>query len=102
MGTPRGVRHHRGGSDADPREQGSGLVPGKKGFPDCTGHLSRGAVVVHESAAYPGVTEEICAPIPEAESGLRCGADFTVGYSPERINPGHEVHTLETIKKIVS
>ena len=52
--------------------------------------------------SYPGVTEEVCVPILEAESGLRCGADFTVGYSPERINPGDKVHTLETIKKIVS
>ena len=65
-------------------------------------HLSRGAVVVYESTVYPGVTEEVCVPILEAESGLRCGADFTVGYSPERINPGDKVHTLETIKKIVS
>ena len=65
-------------------------------------HLSRGAVVVYESTVYPGVTEELCVPILEAESGLRCGADFTVGYSPERINPGDKVHTLETIKKIVS
>ena len=48
------------------------------------------------------MTEEVCVPILEAESGLRCGADFTVGYSPERINPGDKVHTLETIKKIVS
>lgn len=65
-------------------------------------HLSRDAVVVYESTVYPGVTEEVCVPILEAESGLRCGADFTVGYSPERINPGDKVHTLETIKKIVS
>ena len=65
-------------------------------------HLCRGAVVVYESTVYPGVTEEVCVPILEAESGLRCGADFTVGYSPERINPGDKVHTLETIKKIVS
>ena len=65
-------------------------------------HLSRGAVVVYESTVYPGVTEEVCVPILEAESGLRCGADFTVGYSPERINPGDKVHRLETITKIVS
>ena len=65
-------------------------------------HLSEGAVVVYESTVYPGVTEEICLPILEAESGLRCGIGFTVGYSPERINPGDKVHTLETIKKIVS
>ncbi len=65
-------------------------------------NLSPGAVVVYESTVYPGVTEEVCVPILEAESGLRCGIDFTVGYSPERINPGDKVHTLETIKKIVS
>ncbi len=65
-------------------------------------HLSEGTVVVYESTVYPGVTEEICLPILEAESGLRCGIGFTVGYSPERINPGDKVHTLETIKKIVS
>lgn len=65
-------------------------------------NLSPGSVVVYESTVYPGVTEEVCIPILEAESGLRCGVDFTVGYSPERINPGDKVHTLETIKKIVS
>lgn len=65
-------------------------------------HFSRGAVVVYESTVYPGLTEEICVPILEKESGLRFGADFTVGYSPERINPGDKVHTLETIVKIVS
>ncbi|MEX3616332.1 nucleotide sugar dehydrogenase [Paenibacillus glucanolyticus] len=64
--------------------------------------LSRGAVVVYESTVYPGVTEEICIPILEAESGLRFGVDFKVGYSPERINPGDRVHRLETIVKIVS
>lgn len=65
-------------------------------------NLTRGSVVVYESTVYPGVTEEICVPILESESGLRCGVDFTVGYSPERINPGDRVHTLETIRKIVS
>lgn len=65
-------------------------------------NLSKGTVVVYESTVYPGVTEEICLPILEAESGLRCGIGFTMGYSPERINPGDKVHTLETIKKIVS
>lgn len=65
-------------------------------------NLSEGTVVVYESTVYPGVTEEICLPILEAESGLRCGIGFTMGYSPERINPGDKVHTLETIKKIVS
>ena len=65
-------------------------------------HFSRGAVVVYESTVYPGLTEEVCVPILEKESGLRFGEDFTVGYSPERINPGDKVHTLETIVKIVS
>lgn len=65
-------------------------------------HFSRGTVVVYESTVYPGLTEEVCVPILEKESGLRFGEDFTVGYSPERINPGDKVHTLETIVKIVS
>ncbi len=65
-------------------------------------NLSRGTVVVYESTVYPGLTEEICVPLLEKESGLRFGEDFTVGYSPERINPGDKVHTLETIVKIVS
>ena len=64
--------------------------------------MSKGCVVVYESTVYPGLTEEICIPILEQESGLTYGTDFTVGYSPERINPGDGVHTLETIKKIVS
>ena len=65
-------------------------------------NLTRGSVVVYESTVYPGVTEEICVPILERESGLQCGVDFKVGYSPERINPGDKVHRLETIVKIVS
>lgn len=65
-------------------------------------NLTKGSIVVFESTVYPGVTEEICVPILEEESGLRCGIDFKVGYSPERINPGDKVHRLETIKKIVS
>lgn len=65
-------------------------------------NLTRGSVVVFESTVYPGVTEEICVPILEAESGLKCGVDFKIGYSPERINPGDKVHRLETITKIVS
>ena len=64
--------------------------------------LTKGAVVVYESTVYPGVTEEICIPILEEESGLKCGIDFKVGYSPERINPGDKVYTLENIVKIVS
>lgn len=65
-------------------------------------HMGRGCVVVYESTVYPGLTEEICVPILERESGLVFGRDFTVGYSPERINPGDKVHTLSTITKIVS
>lgn len=65
-------------------------------------NLTKGSIVVFESTVYPGVTEEVCVPILEKESGLKCGTDFKIGYSPERINPGDKVHRLETIKKIVS
>ena len=65
-------------------------------------NLRPGSVVVYESTVWPGVTEDICVPILEAESGLECGRDFWVGYSPERINPGDRVHRLETITKVVS
>ncbi len=65
-------------------------------------NLMPGSVVVYESTVYPGVTEDVCVPILEKESGLKCGVDFKVGYSPERINPGDKVHRLQTIKKIVS
>ncbi len=65
-------------------------------------NLTKGSIVVYESTVYPGVTEETCIPILEKESGLKCGVDFKVGYSPERINPGDKVHRLTTIKKIVS
>ena len=65
-------------------------------------NLRRGSVVVFESTVYPGVTEEVCVPILERASGLTCGRDFKVGYSPERINPGDQQHRLENIKKIVS
>jgi UDP-N-acetyl-D-galactosamine dehydrogenase len=61
-----------------------------------------GTIVVYESTVYPGVTEDICVPIIEKESGLKCGVDWKIGYSPERINPGDRVHTLTTIRKIVS
>ena len=64
-------------------------------------NLVKGAIVVYESTVYPGVTEDVCIPILEKESGLKCGVDFKVGYSPERINPGDKVHRLENIKKIV-
>ena len=65
-------------------------------------NMKPGAFVVYESTVYPGCTEDVCIPILENESGLRCGEDFKVGYSPERINPGDKVHRLENICKIVS
>ena len=65
-------------------------------------NLQKGSIVVFESTVYPGVTEEVCVPIMEEESGMKCGVDFKIGYSPERINPGDKVHRLETIVKIVS
>lgn len=65
-------------------------------------NLTKGSIVVYESTVYPGVTENICIPILEKESGLKCGIDFKVGYSPERINPGDKVNTIENIIKIVS
>ena len=65
-------------------------------------NLTKGSIVVYESTVYPGVTEDVCVPILERESGLKCGVDFKVGYSPERINPGDKVHRLENIRKIVS
>lgn len=65
-------------------------------------NLSAGTIVVFESTIYPGVTEDICIPIIEKESGLKCGMDWKIGYSPERINPGDRVHTLTNIRKVVS
>lgn len=65
-------------------------------------NLAKGSIVVYESTVYPGVTEDICVPILEAESGLKCSVDFKVGYSPERINPGDKVHTVDKIMKVVS
>ncbi len=65
-------------------------------------NLTKGSIVVYESTVYPGVTEDVCVPILEKESGLVCGKDFKIGYSPERINPGDKVHRLENIHKIVS
>jgi UDP-N-acetyl-D-glucosamine/UDP-N-acetyl-D-galactosamine dehydrogenase len=64
--------------------------------------LGRGDIVVYESTVYPGAIEDDCAPVLESASGLRCGTDFTVGYSPERINPGDKQHRFETITKVVS
>ena len=65
-------------------------------------NLTKGSIVVYESTVYPGCTEDVCIPILEKESGLKCGVDFKIGYSPERINPGDKVHRLENIRKIVS
>lgn len=64
--------------------------------------LKKGSIVVYESTVYPGVTEDFCAPILEKESGLKCGQDFFLGYSPERINPGDKVHTVHHITKVVA
>ncbi|MEN3768998.1 nucleotide sugar dehydrogenase [Priestia megaterium] len=65
-------------------------------------NLTEGSYVVYESTVYPGVTEDVCIPILERESGLKCGTDFKVGYSPERINPGDKIHRLDSIVKVVS
>ena len=78
------------------------LTPVEKASATVGKHMPRGCVVVYESTVYPGVTEDICVPILERESGLRFGADFFAGYSPERINPGDKVHTVDRIVKVVS
>ncbi|MBD2847553.1 nucleotide sugar dehydrogenase [Paenibacillus sp. IB182496] len=78
------------------------LTPVEKASSIVGKNLVKNSIVVYESTVYPGVTEDICIPILERESGLKCGVDFQVGYSPERINPGDTVHTLENIIKIVS
>lgn len=65
-------------------------------------NLTKGSIVVFESTVYPGVTEDVCVPILEKVSGFKCGVDFKIGYSPERINPGDMVHRLENIRKIIS
>lgn len=78
------------------------LTPVKEASRILGRNLTKESVVVFESTVYPGVTEDVCVPILERESGLKCRVDFKIGYSPERINPGDKVHRLETIKKIVS
>lgn len=78
------------------------LSPVKSASATVGRHMPRGALVVYESTVYPGVTEELCVPVLERESGLTCGKDFEVGYSPERINPGDKVHTVDRIVKVVS
>lgn len=65
-------------------------------------NLTKGSIVVYESTVYPGCTEDVCIPILEKMSGMKCGVDFKVGYSPERINPGDKIHRLENIRKIIS
>jgi UDP-N-acetyl-D-galactosamine dehydrogenase len=78
------------------------LNPVKSASKTLGDNLTEGSIVVYESTVYPGVTEDICVPILEKASGLKCGVDFKVGYSPERINPGDKVHRFETITKVVS
>ncbi|MDP1629066.1 MAG: nucleotide sugar dehydrogenase, partial [bacterium] len=78
------------------------LLPIKKSAELIGKNLAKNAIVVYESTVYPGVTEEICGPIIEKFSGLKCGRDFKLGYSPERINPGDKEHTLEKIVKVVA
>jgi UDP-N-acetyl-D-galactosamine dehydrogenase len=78
------------------------LTPVIKASETAGRHLKKGAIVIFESTVYPGVTEDICVPILERESGLKCGEGFKVGYSPERVNPGDKVNTLENIVKVVS
>lgn len=78
------------------------LLPLKSASEIVGKYLQKGAVVVYESTVYPGVTEEICVPIVEKFSGMRCGRDFSVGYSPERINPGDKTHRLSNVIKVVS
>src|SRR5699024_4402965 len=78
------------------------LFPIKEATRTIGENLKKGAYVVFESTVYPGVTEDICIPILEKESGMICGQDFKVGYSPERINPGDKVNTLDKIVKVVS
>ena len=92
VAVPTPIDPHRN-PDLGPVEKASATV-GK--------HLARGTVVVYESTVYPGVTEDICVPILERESGLTHGKDFFVGYSPERINPGDKVHTVDRIVKVVA
>ena len=84
------------------RNNNPDLTPVEKASRTIGKNLKPGAIIVYESTVYPGVTEDICIPILEAESGLTCGKDFKVGYSPERINPGDKVHTVDKITKVVS
>ncbi|HBH20130.1 MAG TPA: nucleotide sugar dehydrogenase [Candidatus Peribacter riflensis] len=78
------------------------LTPVKSASSTVGKHMKKGAIIVYESTVWPGTTEEICGPILEKESGMKCGIDFKLGYSPERVNPGDKEHTIEKIRKIVS
>lgn len=78
------------------------LTPLKKASETVGAHIKKGTIVVYESTVYPGTTEEICGPILQKESGMICGTDFFLGYSPERINPGDKEHTIDKIMKIVA
>lgn len=81
---------------------GPDLAPLKAASETVGKNLKRGAIVVYESTVYPGATEEVCIPLLEQHSGMKCNQDFSVGYSPERINPGDELHTLKTITKVIA
>ena len=78
------------------------LTPVRKASETVGSHMKKGAIIVYESTVYPGTTEDICGPILEEHSGMKCGTDFTLGYSPERINPGDKEHTVTKIIKIVA
>lgn len=78
------------------------LTPLLKASETVANNLSKGTIIVYESTVYPGATEDDCVPVLEKVSGMKCGEDFFVGYSPERINPGDKVHTFKTITKVVS
>src|SRR5699024_9264442 len=78
------------------------LTPLLKASETVGSNISKGTIVVYESTVYPGATEDDCVPVLEKVSGMKCGEDFFVGYSPERINPGDKVHTFKTITKVVS
>ncbi|MFO7830656.1 MAG: nucleotide sugar dehydrogenase, partial [Desulfuromonadaceae bacterium] len=84
------------------RNKNPDLTPVRSASETVGKFLRPGSIVVYESTVYPGVTEDICIPLLEQNSGLQCGTDFTVGYSPERINPGDKVHTVDKIIKVVS
>ncbi|WP_369407326.1 nucleotide sugar dehydrogenase [Selenomonas caprae] len=84
------------------RDHSPDLMPVESASRTVGRNLTKGSIVVYESTVYPGVTEDVCVPILEQESGLKCGVDFKVGYSPERINPGDKKHRLNNIVKIVS